>query len=140
MVSFIQIYPCNILFTYWHSYVEDDMSMVALDWTSSIIIPFTRINKIYPKLSFLFKVIHAISSSHIGTHMWKTICPWLPWIEQAPLSYPSQELTKSILNGQFYSKWFMQYPLHILALICGRRYVHGCLGLNRLHHHILHKN
>ena len=92
-------------FSYWHSYVEDDMSMDSLDWINSIIIYLKRININYPKSSVLFKVIHAISSfsywhsyvendmsmdslhsvqyplSHIGTHMWKTICPWIPCIE-----------------------------------------------------------
>jgi hypothetical protein len=67
--------------TYWQSYVKDDMSMDGLDCINCIIMSLTRIDKIYPKCSVLIKVIMQYPQSHIGTHMWKTICPWMAWIE-----------------------------------------------------------
>ena len=49
-------------FSYWHSYVEDDISMDSLDGINSFIIALTSIYPNYPKWSVLFKVINAISS------------------------------------------------------------------------------
>ena len=72
-------------FTYWPSYVEEDMSLDYLHWITSIIISLLRTNTNYPTYIWLVSSIQSHPCNilfHILALMWKTICPWMPldWI------------------------------------------------------------
>ena len=147
LVSRIPNDPCIILIHIWALICGRRYVHGSLGRLYSIIISLIRIPTNYPNLIRLVSRIPS-DSCIILIHIWALICGRRYVHGSLGRLYSIIiSLIRITTNYHNFIRLVSCIPsdpcnilVHIWTLICGRRYVHGSLGLNILHYHIFNKN